>query len=126
LIAAEWPPLDRGVIVRLIGLALGAAVVLCGWAVASWLAVGTPLFPLASGNLDPSWPANGPPGGPPSVGAFMGQLATSLIDPPWALALLGSVLVCGLVLRRSRTERPLRTWGMRLEVVAVAASVLSV
>jgi hypothetical protein len=74
------------------------------------------------GNLNPAWPASGPTGGPPSLTAFLGQLASALIDPPWAVALLGSIGVTAVVLTRRQVQRMYRDWGLRLQVIAAVAS----
>ena len=68
---ALWPPLGRVLAVRA-GAMLGAALaVVSGWAVASWRAVATPLFPLLSGNLDPKWPSEGVRTSPPTIGGIV-------------------------------------------------------
>ncbi len=90
LVAASWPPGGVGLVRRLSGLAVGAAAATGGWMVASWRAVGTPMFPIFGGNLDPTWPANGPAVAVPSLGALLGRVAHLLIGKPgWGLALLG-------------------------------------
>ena len=123
LLMTMWPPLGFATLQRLAGLSIGLVAVLGGWAAASWRAVGTPLFPLVPGNLDTAWPANGPAGGPPSVTAFIGRLAGSLVNPPWAIALLGSIAVVAVVLTRPQVQGLYRHWGLRLQVVAAVASV---
>jgi hypothetical protein len=122
LVMLAWPPLDLGVVQRLAGLGAGLVAVLVGWSVASWRAVSTPLFPIVPGNFDPSWPAYGPPGGAPSLPAFLAQLAPPLLNPPWAVALLLSTVVVVLVLLRSGIEEAYRRWGVKLQVTAAVAS----
>ena len=93
-----------------------------GWSVASWRAVSTPLFPLVPGNLDPSWPVYGPPGGAPSLSAFLAQLAPPVLNPPWVVALALSAGLLALVLMRSGIDEAYRRWGVRLQVIAAVAS----
>jgi hypothetical protein len=118
-----WPPLGLGVVQRLAGVGAGFAIVLGGWAAASWRAVGTPLFPILPGNIDPTWPANGPAHSVPSLAEFFGRLTSPLFDPPWALAVLLGIGVVALVLTRPQVAEAYRRWGLRIEVVAAAASV---
>jgi hypothetical protein len=119
-----WPPVEvAGLLQRVIGLGVGLAAVLAGWAVASWRAVATPMFPLLPGNIDPTWPAYGPPASVPSLAAFLGQLAPPLINPPWAIALVLSIGVLTLAVSRSRTEEGYRRWSLRLQVIGAVASV---
>jgi hypothetical protein len=121
---ACWPPLEFGVVERLAGLGTGFAIALGGWAIASWRAVGTPMFPLVTGNLDPSWPADGPPVGATSLTDFVDRIVPSLINPPWAVALLLGTGVVVLVLTRSQVAEMYRHWGLRLQVVAAVSSLV--
>jgi hypothetical protein len=60
------------------------------------------------------------------VTEFAGRLATPLIDPPWALAVLLGIGVVALVLTRPQVAKAYRRWGLGLQIVAAAASVVLV
>lgn len=125
LVAASWPPLGAGIIRRLTGLAVGVAAGTGGWMVASWRAVGTPMFPIFGGNLDPTWPANGSAVSVPSLHAFVGRAIHPLSSVPrWGFALLGATCLVAYVLGRLYRDQPYVRWGLRLQVAAVASCVV--
>jgi hypothetical protein len=123
LVIACWPPLDSGVIQRLAGLGVGLTAVLGGWSAASWRAVGTPLFPIVAGNLDPSWPSDGASGGAAALAGLGSRLAPTLLNPPWAVTVLLALGVVALVLTRPQTPELYRRWGLLVQLAAAAASV---
>jgi hypothetical protein len=84
------------------------------------------MFPLLSGNLDPTWPSTNPPGTAPSWADFISGLAPPFLNPPWAIAMLLAVGVPVLVLTRAEVEEKYRRWGLRLQVIVAAAAVVLV
>jgi hypothetical protein len=124
LIAVSWPPLSKGLVYRLVGWAVGLIAAIAGWSVASWRAVATPIFPIFTGNLDPTWPALGPPVHVPSAWALLGRVAEALISPPWGLAVLGGICVAAYILKRSSDEPILSHWDFRLLLVAIGAGIV--
>ncbi len=121
LVAVTWPPLGSGFVRRLAGMAAGGAVATAGWMVASWRAVGTPMFPIFSGNLDPTWPANGPAVGVPSVTALGGRVFAVLASGHWwGLALVVALYITVSILREVDDNRTHIQWGVRMHVAATA------
>ncbi|HEX4580007.1 MAG TPA: hypothetical protein VH498_08400 [Candidatus Dormibacteraeota bacterium] len=125
LVAAVWPARNSRVAARLAGLAAGSAAVLTPWAVASWRAVGTPLFPLLTGNGDAAWW----PGGPSQArGPSLWDLAVRLgavAGSHLGVGFLASAAIAGCLYfwRRGRGT-PEATWAMRLWCVVAFGSVL--
>jgi len=117
-----WPPLSAATMQRTAGLGIGMLLVLSGWCIASLRAVATPLFPLMSGNLNPAWPVNGPPGSDISIGSFLSRLGGALVDPPWAAALLGTIVVIALAVAPGDSRRSFRGWAIRVQILAVISS----
>lgn len=104
-------------------MAIGFLLSLAGWAVASGRAVGTPLFPLLPGNLDPTWPVNGP-AVPIPLGEFLGRIGNALINPPWIAGLALGLLVLAIVLRAPARVPRLRFAALVLQGGATAAALL--
>lgn len=126
LAAVVWPARTSHVVVRLAGLVAGSAAVLTPWAVASWRAVGTPLFPLISGNADASWW----PGGPSSThGPSLMELAIRVgsvlagSQLGMAFVLSASIAVALYFWRRGRGNAE-GTWAMGLWCVVALGAVL--
>lgn len=127
LVAVAWPARTSHVVVRLGGLVVGSAAVLAPWAVASWRAVGTPLYPLLSGNADASWW----PGGPSSThGPSLLQLATRvgsvLASSQLGVAFLVSAAIAFAFYfwRRERDHGEEGAWAMGLWCVVSVGAVL--
>lgn len=120
--AVLWPPLGLAVY-RLGGLILGATAAVGGLAVASWRAVGTPMFPFFGGNLDPSWPANGVGTENPTLVAVLGRLAGTPETWVSLVALLLGVGVARSVKSRTTDDRFLARWNVRFLAVAVITSI---
>jgi hypothetical protein len=82
------------------------------------------MFPLLRGNLDPTWPANGPAVAAPSLAALLGRAAQAPIAGLWALALLGATCLAVYLLTRPG-EHPSRAhWGLRIYAAAIASCVV--
>jgi hypothetical protein len=124
LAAVSWPPPGLGVARRLVGLSMGLGAAVAGWSVASWRAVGTPMFPIFTGNLDPTWPANGPAVKGPSPLALLGRVVEDPITRQWCLALLGATCLAVYLVRRSGEHGVQAHWGVRMHVAAAACCVL--
>jgi hypothetical protein len=123
LVAVSPPPLGAGAGRRLAGSALGLGAATAGWLVASWRAAGTPMFPLFAGNLDPTWPANGPAVPVPSLPAYLGATIATPGGVRWSVALAGSLCLAAYLLIRSGGGSAHTRWGVRLLVATAAAGV---
>ncbi|RNM17480.1 hypothetical protein [Nocardioides pocheonensis] len=124
ILAALLPLAPRPSVYSVTGLALGGAVVLTGWMVASWRAVGTPMFPLLGGNVDPAWPVRPDVAGP-TVTDVLGNVLDVLTSQIGLALLLGGAALVGV--RWTGTSglsgRSIQ-WAARIYVLAVAANVL--
>src|SRR5207249_11864606 len=128
LAAVAWPEsrphLDLGLARRLISLTLGLSSAVGGWAVASSRAVDTPMFPIFTGNLNPTWPANGPAVEAPSLSALLGRLAETPIAGLWGLALVGATCLVVYLLVRPGEHPLLALWGLRMYLAAAVSCVV--
>jgi hypothetical protein len=120
------PPFSRSNGYRLAGLVVGGVLGLSGWALASWRAVGTPLFPLVGGNVDPTWPATGPDRAGPTAFDLVNNLGSVLtVSYVWLALLLAGLVLIGLwVTERGAQRRTAVGWAARTLVLATGGIVL--
>src|SRR5437867_8479734 len=82
------------------------------------------MFPIFTGNLDRSWPANGPPVPAPSLPALLGRVIDSPSTAVWGLALLGATCLALSLLRRPTEHRMYAHWGLRTQLAAAIGGVV--
>ena len=122
--AVLWPRLDLGTATRLVGLGLGLAGALGGLAVASWRAVGTPMFPLFGGNVDQAWLEQGPQNEDSSISDVLGRVAETRAVWACGLAFVLGVRVVYLARDHSHDDRAWSRWSIRLLSVATVSAML--
>lgn len=126
LVAAAWPAPNSRVAARLTGVLAGLTALLAPWAVASWRAVGTPLFPLLNGNFDPLWASGGGAATPaPSLVEVASHAAEALGGSARGIAFLLTAAIALVLYFRLRRRIPAdAVWAMRLWCVVALASLL--
>ncbi|MEO6858362.1 MAG: hypothetical protein ABI323_07220 [Solirubrobacteraceae bacterium] len=126
LAAVAWPMRGSRVAARVAGMVVGSAAVVVPWAIASWRAVGTPLFPLFNGNADPSWLSGGPAvAKAPSLVDLTSSVAQLLFGTTRGIAFLLSAALAVSMYVWSRGRDPTdAVWAVRLWCVVALASLL--
>ena len=124
IVALAWPPIGIGSIYRFAGCATGASIVLSGWAVASWRAVGTPMFPLFNGNVDEEWISRGPQtSGDPSLIGLLHRVGGTRDLWACAAALVLALIVLWRARRRGRIGGTRSVWLVRLLIAAAVVAI---
>ncbi len=113
-IVVLWPPWSRRTLIRIVAAFAGAMAVLSGWMVASWRAVGTPMYPLMPGNTDPTFPTLGNRLVPFEMSALGGRVIGAFLDPPWIVV---SAVGLTVLFAASRARAHVQTTHLRRESV---------